>query len=59
VRLLLEAVKAEGFGPDAILWALVGAIINIMQGLGHLASEIENVTKQMLGRMNEARRIAW
>ena len=55
IKTVIAAVKDEGFTLDAILWSTLGAITNIMGGMGFPRHEIDKARDDMIARINQAR----
>jgi hypothetical protein len=56
IKTLIEGAKQEGFTVDAILWSMLGAIVNVYGGFGFSTAEIDAARDDMIMRINEARR---
>jgi hypothetical protein len=55
LKTFVAILKNEGFTLDAILWSTLGAITNILGGLGHPRHEIDEARIDMIARINQAR----
>jgi len=58
IKILITAVKREGFSLDAILWSMLGAITSIYQGFRFPKDQIEAACEDMIRRINEARQLS-
>ena len=58
IKNMIDNVQRDGFSQDAILWAMLGAIINLYRSFGFPELKIDGARDDMIMRINEARRLS-
>jgi hypothetical protein len=58
IKAVIAAVKKEGFTLDAMLWSMLGALVNLFQALDFSEQEIDAAKEALIMRINEAQRVS-
>ncbi len=56
LKAMNRRIHAQGFSDDAIMWSMIGAVMNILGQAGTPQAEIDECRNRMIMHLNEARK---